>query len=228
MMPTGSLVGTTVFLIRHGVTEWHSNQRVLGRRDIALTEEGHAQAERAANLLAQVPLVDVIASPLQRTLQTAERIAAPHGIQVARDPRLVDFDLGEWSGMEYSQITATPAYQRFVSDPMSTRIPGGETLLDARKRALASIHQALRDSPSGDAIALVTHAGIIRIVLTHYLGSPPGNYHRLRVSPGSISVLYFEDVRELPRILAVNHGASVGQLLHTLQPDGDDGDGTDA
>ena len=77
----------------------------------------------------------------------------------------------------------------------------------------AELEQALADSPSGESIAVVTHAGIIRVLLAHYLGSPPANYHRIRVSPGSVSVLSFADDRDLPRVLATN---CVGTLAGVL------------
>lgn len=204
---------TTVFLVRHGVTDWHAEGRLLGQRDLPMNDEGRAQAERAARTLAELSLADVVSSPLQRALGTAELVAAPHDIQVARDPRLRDFDVGKWSGMSYRDIAATPEYQGFLADPLSERIPEGESLVDVQTRAVAAVEQALADSPSGDAIAIVTHAGIIRVLLAHYLGSAPGNYHRIRVSPGSVSVLSFADHRELPRLLATN---LTGSLAHVL------------
>lgn len=204
---------TTVLLVRHGVTDWHAEGRLLGQRDLPMNDEGQAQAARAADTLAQLSLADVVSSPLQRALATAEAVAAPHDIQVARDPRLRDLDVGKWSGMSYRDIADTTEYQDFLADPTSERIPAGESLLDVQSRAVAAVEQALADSPSGDAIAIVTHAGVIRVLLAHYLGSAPGNYHRIRVSPGSVSVLSFADDRELPRLLATN---VVGSLAHVF------------
>lgn len=204
---------TTVFLIRHGGTAWHAESRVLGQRDIPLSPEGVAQAERAADALAGVKLGEVLSSPLQRSIQTAEIIGQRAGIEVARDPRLIDFQLGKWTGMTYAEVAANEEYQRFIRQPQAERIPGGESLDDIRRRAVSAVEQALRDAPSGDAVAIVTHAGIIRVILTHYMGSPPANYHRVRVSLGSISILSFADDRELPRVLAVNLGVPLTDVL---------------
>jgi broad specificity phosphatase PhoE len=195
---------TRVFLIRHGLTDWHRAGRVLGHRDIALNDEGLAQAAATTRALADTPIAEVISSPLVRALQTAEAIGRQFGIDVARDPRLIDLRVGKWEGMTYAEVAEHSEYKEFISDPLSERIPGAESLADVRVRAVAAIEQALEDNPSGDAIAVITHAGIIRVLLTHYLGSPPANYHRIRVAPGSISVLSFTDHRELPRVLAVN------------------------
>lgn len=178
-----------------------------------MSEAGRAEAARAAKALSGVTLADVVSSPLQRAVQCAEIVSENHGIQVARDPRLVDFDLGKWTGMTYAEVAANPEYQRFLANPLSETIPGGERFADIQARAVAAVEQALSDSPSGDAIAVVTHAGVIRVLLAHYLGSPPANYHRIRVSPGSISVLSFADDRELPRVLTTNHVGSLERAL---------------
>lgn len=210
-----SALETRVFLIRHGITDWHREGRVLGQRDIALNDEGLEQARAAAAALADAPLVEVISSPLVRALQTAELIGQQFGIEVARDPRLIDLRVGKWEGMTYEEVAAHSEYKEFIKDPLSERIPGAESLSDVKTRAVAAIEQAIEDNPSGDAIAVVTHAGIIRVLLTHYLGSPPANYHRIRVAPGSVSVLSFADDRELPRVVAVNWVASLSGVLES-------------
>lgn len=204
---------TTVFLIRHGVTAWHAEERVLGHRDIPLSPAGIEQAHATAAELASVKLAEVLSSPLQRAVQTAEIIGQGAGIEVARDPRLTDFKLGKWTGMSYAEVAATSEYQQFLRDPEAMSIPGGESLDEIKRRAVSAVEQALSDSPSGDAVALVTHAGIIRVLLVHYMGSAPANYHRIRVSPGSISILSFADDRELPRVLAVNLVAPLSRVL---------------
>jgi broad specificity phosphatase PhoE len=204
---------THVFLIRDGVTDWHAEGKVLGHRDIALNDEGQRQAQRAADALAGVAIAEVISSPLVRALQTAEAIGGRFGIEVARDPRLIDFKAGKWEGMTYAEVLAQPEIKQFVRDPSSERIPGADRLRDVSARAVAAVEQALEDNPSGDAVAMVTHAGIIRVLLTHYLGSPPANYHRIHVSPGSVSVLAFASDRQLPRVLAVNWRDRLTEVL---------------
>jgi broad specificity phosphatase PhoE len=206
---------TTVFLVRHGITAWHEENRVLGQRDIPLSPAGVAQSEQVGATLGGVKLWEVLSSPLQRAIQTAEIIGRAAGIEVARDPRLIDMQAGKWTGMTYDEVAASEEYQKFIRQPESERIPGGESLDEVRRRAVSAVDQALRDSPSGDALAIVTHAGIIRVLLTHYMGSPPANYHRVRVSPGSITILSFADDRELPRVLAVNLTASLKDILRS-------------
>jgi alpha-ribazole phosphatase len=206
-------VHTTLFLVRHGETEWAKSGRVLGRRDIGLSATGREQAQRAAERLKGVELVEVLSSPLLRAVETAELIAAAHKIEIARDPRLTDFQAGKWEGKSYSEILADAEYQRFLRDPQAPEIPGGEGLAAIRDRVVASIDQALEDNELGSNICVVSHAGVLRVLLAHFLGMSVANYHRLRVQSGSISVLRFDSDRELPRVLAVNYGEALEALL---------------
>lgn len=204
---------TTVFLVRHGVTEWNAQRRILGQRDIPLSDEGTDQSRACAAALEGVPLGDVLSSPLVRAVQTAEIIGRQFDIEVARDPRLADFRVGKWEGMSYDDVEASEAYQQFLANPSSTKIPGGESMSDIRRRAVGALEQALEDTPAGEGIAVVTHAGIIRVLLAHFTGTEIANYHRFRVSPGSITVLSFADDREMPRILAVNWTGALAEVL---------------
>jgi broad specificity phosphatase PhoE len=192
-------------LVRHGVTDWHRERKLLGQRDIPLNDTGLAQAAAAASALAELEITDVISSPMMRAVQTAEVIGNQFGIQVARDPRLSDLRVGKWEGMSYDQIATSPEYHRFLADPVSETIPGsGETLAAVKNRVVAAVEQTLEDNPAGDGVVVVSHAGPIRVLLAHYAGASPAGYHRFRVSPGAISILEFADDRDLPRILGIN------------------------
>ncbi|HYU15474.1 MAG TPA: histidine phosphatase family protein [Candidatus Acidoferrum sp.] len=204
---------TTVYLIRTGVTPWHAERRVLGQSDIPLSRDGLEQAAAVASTLSGVKLAEVLSSPKQRAVETAEIIGRAVGIEVARDPRLDDVRLGKWGAMTYAEVAATGEYQEFLRQPDRIAAPGGESLLELQRRALAAVEQVLSDCPYGDAVAIVTHADIIRVLINHYMGSPPGNYRQLLVSPGSISILSFADSREPPRVLAINLAGSIDHVV---------------
>jgi len=206
-------VETRVFLIRHGVTDWHREHRLVGQRDIPLNAEGAAQAKAAADALAGVTVGEIICSPMLRTVQTAEIVAAPSGADITRDPRLGELRYGRWEGMTHDELAGSPDYQRFVANPLTERLPGGEDLSQVRDRAVGAVEQALRDAPAGERLAIITHAGIVRVVLGHYLGVSLANIHRLHIAPGSISVLSFRDDREPPRVLAIGWCASLKEVL---------------
>jgi broad specificity phosphatase PhoE len=206
-------VETTVFLIRHGVTDWHRDRKVLGQRDVPLNAEGLRQAQGLAVALAELSISEVVSSPTHRALETAEIIAQKLGGPITRDPRLVDFRVGRWEAMGYDEVSALPEYRAFVADPLNERLPGGETLGNIRDRAVGAVDQALRDAPTGESLALVTHAGIARVILAHYLGIDLSQYHRLHVPPASVSALSFHDDRTPPRVRTLAWRPSLTEIL---------------
>jgi broad specificity phosphatase PhoE len=195
---------TTIFLVRNGTTDWSRDGRLAGRRDISLSAEGRAQAEGLAGRLKDVELAEILSSPLPRAVETAEAIGQGRSLEVARDPRLTDFNAGKWEGMKQGEISASDDYKSFIANPLAAAIPGGERLADARDRVVGSVEQALSDNELGANIVVVSHAGPLRLLIAHYLGMDLANYHRLRISPTSVTALRFESERGVPRILAIN------------------------
>jgi broad specificity phosphatase PhoE len=194
---------TTVLLVRNAATAWTREGRVAGRRDIGLSAEGAAEAATLAERLEGIEVAEVLSSPLPRAVDTAEAIATRHQVQVARDPRLTDFDAGRWEGARHAEI-ASVEYRKFIANPLSVSIPGGERLTEARDRVVAAVEQALEDNELGANVVVVSHAGPLRVLIAHYLGMDLANYHRLRISAGSVTALRFESERGVPRILTVN------------------------
>ncbi|HJZ85031.1 MAG TPA: histidine phosphatase family protein [Polyangia bacterium] len=207
---------TTIFLVRHGRTDWQTEGRVMGTRDIGLNADGINETHAIVRAFENVDVAEVLSSPLRRAVQSAEIIAGAYDLEIARDPRLADVRVGRWEGMHYRDLANDPDYQRYLADPLSERTPGGEHISEIRDRAVASVQQALGDNPGGENVVVVTHAGIIRTLIVHYMGATLANYHRVRVAPGSISILRFASDRELPRVLAINlpPGGGLRSLLH--------------
>lgn len=204
---------TTLFLVRNADTDFSRDRRVAGRREIGLSAEGRAQAAALGPQLTSAGLTEILSSPLPRAVETAEPIAAATGLGVVRDPRLVDFAAGQWEGRSHADVGASPEYQRFLVNPVDERIPGGERLIDVRDRIVAAVSQALADNELGANILIVSHAGPLRVLLAHYLGMSLVHYHRLRLSPASVSVLRFESEAGVPRILTINSAIAPGSAL---------------
>jgi broad specificity phosphatase PhoE len=195
---------TTLFLARNADTDFSRDRRVAGRRDIGLSLAGREQAAALRDRLRTVELTEILSSPLPRAVDTAETVAQAMSLGVVRDPRLVDFAAGQWEGRSHAEIAATEEWRRFMASPAETAIPGGERLIEVRDRMVASVSQALQDNELGASILIVSHAGPLRVLLAHYLGMELAHYHRLRLSPASLTVLRFESETEGPRVLTVN------------------------
>jgi probable phosphoglycerate mutase len=153
---------TTIFLARHGETDWNRDGRFQGWADPPLNETGRGQARALAAQLADVPFDAVYSSDLRRAHETALIVAAPHRVPVVVDRGLREIDVGSWSGLTRSEIDA--------------RFPGaehhdGETRGQHLSRVLTTVERIAAAHP-GERILIVSHGGSLRTLRRHALGDP--------------------------------------------------------
>lgn len=159
---------TPFVFVRHGQTDWNRENRFRGLVDLPLNAKGIEQAHRAAARLRSLPLAAVYASPLARTMKTAESIAAPHGLVAQPRAELLDFNYGEWQGKLPSEVD--PAlYALWRTEPDRVRIPGGDTLAAVRARVMGLV-DALNTEHPESTIVLVSHDLIGKILLCGLIG----------------------------------------------------------
>jgi alpha-ribazole phosphatase len=147
---------------------------------------------------------DVIyASDLMRAVETASIVAEPHGLEVRRDPRLREFDFGEWEGLTWDEIVATrPHLREHALTAASLYAPdGGETFAAVCER-LQPFFDELRAAPVGHA-AVVMHAGPLHAALS-VLGLAaegqrfaPASLTRITMEDGRSRLISLSDVRHL-------------------------------
>jgi broad specificity phosphatase PhoE len=195
----------TLLLIRHCSTP--ETGRVLSGRlpDRHLSATGLSEAEALARRLASVRLAAVFSSPLERARQTAEPIAAAQRAKrsVIEHAGLLEVDYGAWSGRTLRSLHRLQSWRRLLAHPSRGRFPGGETLFDAQVRAAAACEE-MAARFRRQAVALVTHADIIKLTVGHYLGQPLDLFNRLAVAPGSVTILDLAP-QSPPRLLLLNH-----------------------
>lgn len=184
---------TAIFLVRHGRTPLNAEGRFRGLRDVPLDEQGLADAERAARRLAGVGLVAVATSPLRRTRQTAEIIAAATGAPIEVEPDLIDLDHGRWEALTAEEAAALDpeAFQRFREDPRAAEAPGGERLADVERRVLAALRR-VGERHDGAACAAVSHEIPIRLAVADLLGVHGAAVWHLVVPTGAVVELRYE------------------------------------
>jgi broad specificity phosphatase PhoE len=174
-------------MVRHGVTDWNEQGRLLGRAEIGLNARGRAQAAAMAAALAERRLDAVLASPQRRALETATPIAAVHGLAVRTEPGLAEVWVGRWQGKTYDELRAEPDALRYAAD--GTHLC--DTIEDAaavQRRAVAVLER-LRGGSDGTQVCVVSHGDPIRLLLAHCLGAELAEFRRLRVDPGSLSLV---------------------------------------
>jgi len=153
-------VATTLLLARHGETDWNRERRWQGHAEIELNNTGRAQARALAGELALDGAAAVYTSDLSRARETAEIVAEEIGMPVTLDPRLREVDVGEWSGLTWSEVEARfpeGARRRLAGETGWEHGEAFEAMGDRVTEALLEIAAA----HDGDRVLVVTHGGPI-------------------------------------------------------------------
>lgn len=135
-----------LILIRHGETLWNKEKRVQGTSDVELSETGIEQARKLALSLKDSAISAVYASPLKRAHQTAEIINCFHGKAIETHHELMEMNMGDFEGLPFKELMAreNEFLRRWIAQPASVRMPGGETLAELQDRAWVSIQKILK------------------------------------------------------------------------------------
>lgn len=176
----------TIYLVRHGETEWNREGRLQGQSNSALTKRGLKQAHGIGMLLRQLigagDGIPIIASPLERALRTAEAICGPLGRDSAclpTDDLLKEISFGRWEGMTFAEIAAADPgnWRRFEQDRWDFAPPGGESYAMMAER----VRQWLHDSSAIKEKIVVAHGEFGRVLRGIYCGMTPDEMFALDV-----------------------------------------------
>ncbi len=203
---------TTVLLIRHGLTDYVTGGRCAGRTPgVSLNAAGQAQALAVAQRVKNLPIKAIYSSPMERTQETAQAIAAATGLPVQLRPGLLETDTGDWTGQTFSEIQAQNAaiWQAIQAHPKGTRIPGGETMDEIQARMAAAIDAICREHPDG-MVAVVSHADPIKAAIAHYIGLDLNQFQKLVINPTSVSVIAVNE--HGAALLVMNHNGDLSDL----------------
>ncbi len=191
---------TRLLLIRHGATDVMTTHLAGRTSGIPLNEAGRAQAQALAKRLVKPDAL--ITSPIQRARETAQIVGDRHGIAPQVRDSFVEFEFGEWTGRTFEELRSDARWQEFNRLRDSVVAPGGESMLDVQRRALAGLEEFRGEAYSGKTIAIVSHGDVIRSLLLQAAGSSVANYWRFTVGAASISELGMEGGAD--RIIRVN------------------------
>jgi probable phosphoglycerate mutase len=170
---------TRVFLVRHGQTVWHAENRYCGTSDVALSPEGREQAELLADWARTARLDAIWVSPLGRARETAAAVSRAIGIAPRVDARLRELDFGQGEGLTAVEMAARfpGAWAAFGADPARNHLPGGEEPAALVGRVAEGFEELAGMHP-GQRVLVVAHTTLIRLFLCHGLGIPLANYRR--------------------------------------------------
>jgi len=173
-------------LLRHGQTPMSVQKRYAGRTDVPLTDAGLAQAAAAAKRLASAGIDTIVASPLQRTVQTAEQVAAVTGLPVVTEDGFRETDFGAWEGLTFAEVRERwpSEMTAWLADP-EVAPPGGESFAEVGERVTAALHRVLTGR-TGQRILIVSHVTPIKTLVAAALLAPPPALFRMHLDVAAL------------------------------------------
>ena len=199
----GSLIVTTVLLIRHGQTSANRSGVLAGRTPgVDLDGTGRRQARSLATRLKRVPLAAIVHSPLERCAQTAGAVAVHHpDVAVHAEAGVIECDYGRWTGQPLTELAKDPLWEQVQRTPSSVTFPGGESMDAMAQRAVRSVGEWVGRFPEG-VVAVVSHGDVIKAILSAALGQDLDEFQRIVIGPGSLSIVHYSEHR--PAVLRMN------------------------
>ncbi|AJW39063.1 Phosphoglycerate mutase [Rhodococcus sp. B7740] len=201
----------TVILLRHGRSTSNTAGTLAGRSaGVELDDRGREQAQAVADRLGDLPVAEIVRSPLLRCEQTVEPLAARLGLTPLVEDRLVEVDYGQWTGRTIKELLAEPLWKVVQQHPSAAVFPEGEGLATVQQRAVRAVreHDARLAAHHGRDVLWVacSHGDVIKSVLSDAMGAHLDSFQRIVADPASISVVRYTSTR--PFVLRTNDTGS--------------------
>jgi broad specificity phosphatase PhoE len=186
---------TRLYLIRHGATPLTMEDKFSGAEGVHLSDEGRAQAARLAERLKDTELSAVYSSPLERALETAGILTAPHHLPVNMLGGLREISHGHWEGMSRRDVEAQfpQEYAAWEEDPFTFAPEGGESGISVLSRALPALREIVVRHKDQN-VMVVSHKATLRLLISSLLGFDARGYRdRLDQAPACLNIVDFSD-----------------------------------
>ena len=194
---------TVLYLIRHGETEGAETRRYKGSIDVPLSKNGIRQIERVSDYIVETVqrghgkkekfhvspspdlpvtgsmLTAVYCSHLSRAVKSAELIAKPYCLEPVIVPALRERNFGIWEGMSFDEIKEKypEEFTAWAGNPLEFSPMEGESTVEVKDRVINAMNTIIKHH-GGEHIAIVSHGGVIRVILCDILGVPLENIFR--------------------------------------------------
>ena len=197
---------TEIILIRHGETEWNSQQRMQGHSNSDLSSVGQAQIQALGQWMKNVPFDHIYSSDSLRAKQTAEAITHFSGHELQFDQRLREKNLGVFEGLtsEEARERHPEVFRLFKTAGSKYVIDEGESTQQLQDRALEIVDEIRIKHPE-ERVLLVTHGGLIRVVMKHSLGLSLETPTRFLIRNTGVFRLVWEDKWLVSQMGGVSH-----------------------
>ncbi|WP_330292173.1 histidine phosphatase family protein [Streptomyces sp. NBC_00576] len=216
----------TLILVRHGRSTANTSGVLAGRTPgVALDERGAAQAAALPGRLAELPISEVVTSPLQRCQETIRPLLeARPDLRAHTEERISECDYGDWSGRKLAELMDEPLMQVVQAHPSAAAFPGGESMRAMQTRAAEAVREwnaRVEAEHGADAVYLMcSHGDIIKSLVADALGLHLDLFQRVSVDPCSITAIRYTRLR--PFLVRLGDTGDFASLAPREEPPGED------
>ena len=193
-----------IIFLRHGQAENNTNRVLAGRRPgVPLTLTGLEQSEKIAKFLKPFNISTIYSSPIERAKKTAEIVSEHNSLEIKTDERLIELDMGKFTGMPYDEIFEKHGnvFLKFYEGDLEIAHNGVETFVQLKKRILDMVDFVIREH-SDENILLVTHMDPIKALISTIMGLQANSLFELIIENASLTI--FKEEQGKLTISAIN------------------------
>lgn len=180
---------TTLFIVRHGVTEWNVQHRLQGHKNSPLTITGKRQALEVKRSLADLEIHKVYVSPLERALETLQIIIEGKDVEIVKATGLKEISLGPWEGKlkKETKRSHPVEYEQFWKKQNEFYLQGAETYQQLQDRVVKTIHDIFSMEKDRNVL-VVSHWIAIKVVIAYFTSTPLAQLSSI-IDPGNGELL---------------------------------------
>ena len=193
-----------IIFLRHGQAENNTNRVLAGRRPgVPLTLTGLEQSEKIAKFLKPFNISTIYSSPIERAKKTAEIVSEHNSLEIKTDERLIELDMGKFTGMPYDEIFEKHGnvFLKFYEGDLEIAHNGVETFVELKKRILDMVDFVIREH-NDENVLLVTHMDPIKALISTIMGLEANSLFELIIENASLTV--FKEEQGKLTISAIN------------------------
>ena len=209
-----------ILLARHGETPWNAEGRYQGQEDIPLSPVGERQARLLGERLRELRIDKAVSSPLSRARRTAQlALGEEREAMLGTDAGLMEIAHGTWEGLLASEIAAQDPerLRAWREAPDTVQMPGGESLGQVFERSWQALERAAEGLGDDQALLVVAHDAVNRVLLCRVLGIPVSRLWSFRQAPTTLNLLEGPDLERLEVVRlndCAHHTPFFGEAVH--------------
>lgn len=202
LSPRDGSCSLRLILVRHGEPTEEVHGRCHGIFDVGLSEAGRIRLRSKINLLRSLAANAMYTSTSKRAVESTFEINRDLNLPVQAVAELCEINFGEFEGLTYREIEDRypEEFKLWMEKPLAIKFPGGESYAEMKDRVLGFL-AFLRRVHHGQAVLIVAHAGVNRIILAHALGLPGEKLFRISQAYAAVNVIDYFPESALVRLI---------------------------